>query len=168
MKYLIKIFLISLIILTSCDKVKVNNQNSNPHINYGKWTFIQINSKEKEYAEIEFKDNNSLRVRFENKGDLGPFYFQLDNNFLSFNNHIFEIITKSDTSFLLKDDKSEFILYKINFKEEDLNKNQIDPFYIRKCYFFVHLNFITTEKAIEYLKSIQVVDSIPEEIIFER
>lgn len=161
-----KILVFVLIGLLSCNQI--DRQDTSIRFTIGsKWTFIEKNSKlDKEYAEIEFKENYSLLVFSELYGRLGPFEYHLTDSVLAFNNINFLIIPEENGSITLKNQNEEFILYKIPFDESVLDSNQSDPFYIRRCYFLINLGFITTDDAINYLSTIAYQqDSIVEEDI---
>jgi hypothetical protein len=161
-----EILVFVLIGLLSCNQI--DRQDTSNHFTIGsKWTFIEKNSKlDKEYAEIEFKENYSLLVFSELYGRLGPFEYHLKDSVLAFNNINFLIVPEENGSITLKNQNEEFILYKIPFDESVLDSSQFDPFYIRRCYFLTNLGFITTDDAINYLSTIAYQqDSIVEEEI---
>jgi hypothetical protein len=170
MRKIILLVIFSFLFLCACKREKRKSQNDFL-LEKGLWTFIQIeNDSAFNYAEIEFANNQILRIRSEFKGTVGPFdyYFKVDT--LLINDFAYRLTSdNSNEKFVLENESEKFILYRIPFKEEILNKKQIDPFYLRRCYFLVHMNLITYDDAVNYLANTFEVpkDSIPEEeIIF--
>ena len=160
--------IILILILTgivSCNQLE--NQNKSIHFPYGsKWTFIKNDSKFKEnYAEIEFNKNSTLLIHSEFDGQVGPFQYKESDNELTFNNVSYSIISDKNGLIILRNPNEEFFLYKIPCDERNSKSDQIDPFYLRRCYFLVNFNYITTDDAIKYLSNIitSSPDSIPKE-----
>lgn len=163
------ILCISFLAYASCnDQNKI--KDTNKFLFSGKWTFIESSAKDIiNYAEIDFKSNSTLEIYSETNGKEGPFQYSEMNNTLTFNN-IDLLITSDSNGFIrLSNLTNEFLLYKIPFDDENLKSNQIDPFYLRRCYYLVQLNYITTNRAIDYLSDLTATkkDSISnDEIIF--
>ncbi len=167
MKKIILIF--SLIGFFGCSQSYKQKQSS--HFPVGsQWTFIKNDTAFKiDYAEIKFEDNGFLRIHSETEGENGPFKYEINDSLLVFNNFKFVITPHENGSLMLRNDMREFILYRIPFDMENVYSSQIDPFYLRRCYFLVHLNFISFDEAIKYLSNTTAIpeDSMPEEeIIF--
>ncbi len=163
------IFIVGIIALMSCNKPEKSEQLIKLSENFRKSTFIKIDNESKpDYAEIEFLRNNMLVIRSDKDGQVGPFEYKISENILTFNKLEFSITPNTDGSVNLKGNEEEFILYPILFSENTIGSNQIDPFYLRRCCFLVHLNFIAMDDAIIYLNEVGIpVDSMPEEeIIF--
>ena len=162
MKKIILIF--SLIGFFGCSQSYKQKQSN--HFPVGsQWTFIKNDSTfEIDYAEIKFEDNCFLRIHSETEGKNGPFKYEINDNILVFNNSKFVITPDENGSLMLRNDMGEFILYRIPFDMGNIYTDQIDPFYLRRCYFLVHLNSISFDKAVKYLSNTTAIPE--EEIIF--
>lgn len=157
--------ILSLIGIVSCNQIE--DQDKSNHFSFrSKWTFIKKDIKiEKYYAEIIFSEDSTLIIHSELDGQIGPFQYSESDNVLTFNNVNYSIISDTNDLITLRYHSGEFLLYKIPFDEINLKKNQIDPFYIRRCYFLVNLNIITADDAAKYLWDIVTFpqDSFPED-----
>ncbi len=135
-----------------------------------RWTFINsANSINEVYAEMFFKDDSNLVVFSESDGQLGPFEYEETSEALIFNNFRFTKKLRQEGYTSLINYNDEFLLFKIPFIEEGLDTNQMDPFYVRRCFFLVNLNLITTDEAAKYLWSIATVseDLFPDDEIIQ-
>jgi len=161
------IVLICLVGIVSCNQFQ--GQKKTTHFPSGsRWTFIKKSNKVNEnYAEIVFSNNSTLLIHSEIDGQIGPLQYKESENVLTFNEVDFSITNDANGFTLLRNDNQEFMLYSIPFREEEFDFYQIDPFYLRRCYFLVNLNVITTDSAIKYLSGIITTpqDSIPEDDI---
>jgi len=160
----ITLFLV-LVTIYSCNNIKKDNLN-NFSFN-GKWTFIQsFDNDSLHYKEIEFSENNTLRIYSAKDTPFGPFKYNIDNDSLTFDSYKFYIKKELD-KILLKNKHETYILYRIPFEDSRIDKNQFDPYFIREAYFLTNLNQLKTEEAINYLKSIKEFEPVFEDEIIE-
>ncbi|QTD36395.1 hypothetical protein JL193_09505 [Polaribacter batillariae] len=154
------VFLTIVLLLNSCSCRKAYRFTGE------RWTFIKNDKQNIDYSEIEFSDK-IINIYSENSGKMGPFKYQISDNKLIFNNQEFNINSVNNQYLILENNSAKYYMYKIPFKEDDIQKNQLNPFYIRRCYFLTHLNFIKVKDAIEYIGKLREVpkDSILEEEI---
>lgn len=160
----ITLFLV-LVTIYSCNNLTKDNLN-NFSFN-GKWTFIQsFDNDSLHYKEIEFSENNTLRIYSAKDIPFGPFKYSINNDSLIFNRHKL-FIKKELDKILLKNKLETYILYRIPFEDSNIDKNQFDPFFIREVYFLTNLNQLKTEDAINYLNSIKEFEPVYEDEIIE-
>ncbi len=153
--------------MVSCNQSIKQEQFEELSINESLWTFISDMHSVAKYAEIKFNNNNTLSINTDTDGHVGPFTFSINDSVLTFNHFEFKIVIKTNDFIKLKNKKNIYFLYKIPFNESDHQKNQIDPFFIRRCYFLVNLNYISTDSAISYLSNFAIIKegAILEEMI---
>lgn len=148
------------LIIHSCSGKPEAKEKINADFIFGKWTFI--NTKEPiDYAEIDFEEKNTYVVKSEEYGQNGPLPFRIVKDSILLGNKNFLILIESSVKIQLVSDDEAFLLFKIPFDENSLEQNQVNPFYLRRCYFLVHLNVISMEEASKYLFDIkQISDSL--------
>ncbi|QTE23351.1 hypothetical protein [Polaribacter cellanae] len=162
MNYKIKalVFLTFFLLFNSCSCGKAHQFTG------GRWTFIKNDKQNINYSEIEFSDK-IINIYSEYYGKIGPFKYKVLENNLIFNNQEFNINLVNNQYLILENNSAKYYMYKIPFKKGSIEKNQLNPFYIRRCYFLIHLNFIKVKDAIEYISKLREIpkDSILEEEI---
>jgi len=154
MKILNSILCIGVILFLSCSEFDQNKNLSKILDNSGKWTFINTSDTIKDYGEIDFKIKKINIHTVKDGPSMGLINYRINKDSLFIRDLAFQIIQVKNTLILLKGNGYDFILHKILFKEEDLNKIGTNPFYLRRCYFMVHLGYMTMDEAAEYLSEI--------------
>jgi len=154
MKVILYGLLISCLIF-GCSRTEQSKSKLDVSSLAGKWAFIKFKDP-KDYAEIDFNRNNLYIIRSENYFQSGLHPFKIIDDTLILHDNRFLVHSYSESNFELLNSGDTFYLYRIPFNESMLDKNQIDPFYLRKCYFFVHLNMFSMNDAIQYLNNANI------------
>jgi hypothetical protein len=153
-----------MVLNAACNKREENKITSNQILS--QWTFI--NSDSLQYDEVTI-DNENLNFYTEFYGRTVLSYSIKDDS-LHFLNNSFKIDIMDCDQIVLTGNKGKYLMYKIPFDLFHINKNQLNPFYLRRCYYLVHLNKMTFEESVNYLNSIKEIKpgDIPrEEILFD-
>jgi len=141
------------IIFFSCNQKKYNNCN----LVEGKWGFYSHNM----YGEL-YVDSINLVFKLED-GTYGPYHFQLVNDTLKYFTKNYKVSFEGINSIRLENDNELIIMKRITSFSTD--HMQIDPFYLRKCNYMVNNNYIDMDSAINYLCSIEILESVSDTII---
>jgi hypothetical protein len=167
MKYTILISVLLVLCILSCDSNNKIHKTNHLLKNYKRAALIVLDkdNNEYDYAEVEFEDSGSLYARSENHGVLIPYEYILNDDTLSLWGNKYHITINENESVLLEGEKGDIIMYKLQFHEKEVGDEIIEPFYLRRCYYYVHLNIITTDEAIKYLTELK--ESYEQKSIYE-
>lgn len=153
-----------LLILFGCE---INNATHELDLaSTGMWTFIETSSGKCIYGEIYF-DDTFAKLRTDSNEYMGQTPFTERNDSVQIG-HLTYHCEQVDKGFIKLISKNHtFSLYRIPFNVQKLSRKQIDPYYMRRSYFLVNLGIMTSDEAIAFLNSIEILsyDSIEEVII---
>lgn len=163
------VFFIILLTVIACNESNAPKENIYSKI-IGNWTFISMKDTTLGYAEIKFKSNKRAFIQPEKEPGFNNLTCMIKDDSLMlmpFFRNYYKITFINYFSIILHNSFDSILLYKIPFNTDSLDTNQIDPFYLRRCYFLLHLNFINMDDVVKYFQKLNTIDSIPkvEEII---
>lgn len=137
--------------------------NKKPDIDLtGCWAFLNENSS---YSEA-YIDKNSIVFLLDMIEKSGPYSYDIINDTLYFSSFKYKIKYQSCDSLFLSYNSTVYLLTKINIGRS-LDTTSFDPIYLRRCNFLVNNGVISMDDAIEYLNSLQLNDSMKEEVILK-
>lgn len=117
----------------------------------GKWTLIRYKKEVYcQYHEIEFIEGNKMKVYSDDEELLGLMDYSIKDDIISFNNESFTL-KKSFGKMEFRGNENKYILFRIPFDLDKINRDQINPIYVRKGYFLLHLNEIKVDSFVNYL-----------------
>ncbi len=129
-----------------------SNKNIAEELEDSKWAVIRgLDSVKLDYQEIVFLRTGWARIQSENLGQQGPLTYSIQDGQVAIGNELFNVVEFSGYRLDLQNSSDYLILYRVPEFRTKVDSNQIDPFYLRRCYFMLHENEITIDSAIEYL-----------------
>lgn len=158
-------FLLFFIFLLFCCNYHQDNAKNSQFSPIGNWTFISY--PELEYSEVYF-DTTIVRFFSENDNYVGPFSYKIIRDSIFWLDYGYKVIFTDSNFITFNSDEKKFLLYRIPFDISNINANQVNPVYLRRCFYLLHLNKINFLESVTYLQDVtKKMDTanFPEEII---
>ncbi|MDF1574154.1 MAG: hypothetical protein P1P86_03050 [Bacteroidales bacterium] len=130
----------------------------------GSWFYIE---NENVYTEVII-DSNYISFYSSENGLLGPYSYSMENNNLQFHSAQYNMIEDGCNTVIWENEEFTIKLTRLSNLILTPDSNTLNPYYLRRCNYFVNSGVISTDEAIEYLNRIEKSDSIEfiEEIYF--
>ena len=142
----------------------INSSKSNS-ILFWKWAFICKGNIFDKYAEFKVIDEHYVTLRTLHSEGETIYKIDIKKGLIKIGKRLFRIVSLSDTRMELISGREKYVCYKIVLDDIILYNDQIDPFYLRQCYFLEYAGFMTKRDALQYISDNRWVpiDSIPKE-----